>query len=164
MARLRGTARSNWTVAPSCQLHESSPHPTPSLKARISSRIWRVLTMVYETQNYWVSGLCPLSGILNTRKHNRWENRKTPAPLGPLERANFLLLEFRTMDKIQKTSNSGRSSRLHTVFTAGRECRGGLQKGGIQSCTRTKGQQWWIHRMFQKGLYNGIPNVAVWRV
>jgi hypothetical protein len=26
--------------------------------------------MVYNTQNYWVSGLCPSSGILNTRKHN----------------------------------------------------------------------------------------------
>jgi hypothetical protein len=28
--------------------------------------------MVCETQNCWVSGLCPLSGILNTRKHNNW--------------------------------------------------------------------------------------------
>jgi hypothetical protein len=26
--------------------------------------------MVYNIQNYWVSGLCPSSGILNTRKHN----------------------------------------------------------------------------------------------
>jgi hypothetical protein len=26
--------------------------------------------MVYNTQNYWVSGLHPSSGILNTRKHN----------------------------------------------------------------------------------------------
>jgi hypothetical protein len=26
--------------------------------------------MVYNTQNYWISGLCPSSGILNTRKHN----------------------------------------------------------------------------------------------
>jgi hypothetical protein len=26
--------------------------------------------MVYKTQNYWVSGLCTSSGILNTRKHN----------------------------------------------------------------------------------------------
>jgi hypothetical protein len=25
--------------------------------------------MVYNTQNYWLSGFCPLSGILNTRKH-----------------------------------------------------------------------------------------------
>jgi hypothetical protein len=25
--------------------------------------------MVYNTQNYWVSGLCPSSEILNTRKH-----------------------------------------------------------------------------------------------
>jgi hypothetical protein len=26
--------------------------------------------MVYNTQNYWVSGLCSLSEILNPRKHN----------------------------------------------------------------------------------------------
>jgi hypothetical protein len=26
--------------------------------------------VVYNTQNYWVSGLCQFSGILNTRKHN----------------------------------------------------------------------------------------------
>jgi hypothetical protein len=26
--------------------------------------------MVYHTQNYWVSGLFPSSGILGTRKHN----------------------------------------------------------------------------------------------
>jgi hypothetical protein len=26
--------------------------------------------MVFNTQNYWVSGLCPLSRILNTRKQN----------------------------------------------------------------------------------------------
>jgi hypothetical protein len=30
----------------------------------------RVLTMVYNTQNYWVFGLFPSSGILQTRKHN----------------------------------------------------------------------------------------------
>jgi hypothetical protein len=29
------------------------------------SRIWRALTMVYNTQNHWVSALCPSSGILN---------------------------------------------------------------------------------------------------
>jgi hypothetical protein len=27
-------------------------------------------TTVCNTQNYWVSGLCPSSGILNTGKHN----------------------------------------------------------------------------------------------
>jgi hypothetical protein len=29
-----------------------------------------VLTMVYNTQKYWVFGLCPSSGILETIKHN----------------------------------------------------------------------------------------------
>jgi hypothetical protein len=53
--------------------------------------------MVYNTQNYWVSGLCQSSGILNTRKHNvpetgsvsvlRWG--ETPTRLDPLERANL---------------------------------------------------------------------------
>jgi hypothetical protein len=31
--------------------------------------------MVYDAQNYWDSGLCPSSGILNTRKHNLPEIR-----------------------------------------------------------------------------------------
>jgi hypothetical protein len=29
-----------------------------------------VVTLVYNTPNYWVLGLCPSSGILETRKHN----------------------------------------------------------------------------------------------
>jgi hypothetical protein len=37
-----------------------------------SNRIRRLLTMVYNTQNYWVSGLCASSGIVNTRKHSDW--------------------------------------------------------------------------------------------
>jgi hypothetical protein len=32
--------------------------------------IQRVLTMVYNTQNYWVFGLCPTSDFQETRKHN----------------------------------------------------------------------------------------------
>jgi hypothetical protein len=28
-------------------------------------QLWRVLTMVYNTQKYWVSGLCPSSGLLD---------------------------------------------------------------------------------------------------
>jgi hypothetical protein len=50
------------------------------------------------TQNYWVFGLLPTSGILETRKHDvsetgsvsvlRWRG-KTPTQLGPLERANL---------------------------------------------------------------------------
>jgi hypothetical protein len=26
--------------------------------------------MVYNTQNYWVFGLCPSSGVIKTRKHD----------------------------------------------------------------------------------------------
>jgi hypothetical protein len=50
-------------------------------------KIQRVLTMVYNIQNYRVSGLCPSSGILNTWKRNvsetgsisviRWGERDT---------------------------------------------------------------------------------------
>jgi hypothetical protein len=39
-------------------------------KFNINVSLLRVLTMVYNTQNYWVFGLCPSSGILETRKHN----------------------------------------------------------------------------------------------
>jgi hypothetical protein len=51
------------------------------------------------TQNYWIFGLCPSSGIVETIKHNvsetgsvsvlRWEGGTTPTQLGPLERANL---------------------------------------------------------------------------
>jgi hypothetical protein len=50
------------------------------------------------TQNHWVFGLRPSSGILETRKHNvsetasvpvlRWGGEKTPTHVGPLEKAN----------------------------------------------------------------------------
>jgi hypothetical protein len=67
--------------------------------------------MVYNTQNYWVLGLFPSSGILQNRKHDvsetgsvsvlRWGGGgKTHIQLGPLER------EYRTMEKVQKPSNS----------------------------------------------------------
>jgi hypothetical protein len=52
--------------------------------------------MVFSTQNYWVFGLYPSSGILETRKYDvsetgsvsvlRWRGEKTPTQLGPLER------------------------------------------------------------------------------
>jgi hypothetical protein len=53
--------------------------------------------MVYNNQYYCVSWLCPMSGILNTTKHNvsesesvsvlRWGGGGIPIQLGPLERA-----------------------------------------------------------------------------
>jgi hypothetical protein len=56
-----------------------------------------VLTIVYNTQNYWVFGLGSSSGFLETRKHSvfetgstfsgKWE--KTPTQLDPSERANL---------------------------------------------------------------------------
>jgi hypothetical protein len=41
-------------------IHKTSQH-------LVTSRIWRVLTMVCNTQNHWVCGLYPSSGILNFR-------------------------------------------------------------------------------------------------
>jgi hypothetical protein len=60
---------------------------------------WNILKMVYTTQSYWVSGLCPSSGILNTGENKvletgsvsilRWGVGTTHTLLGPLERANL---------------------------------------------------------------------------
>jgi hypothetical protein len=33
-------------------------------------RFYWVLMLVHNTQNHWVSGLCPSSGVLTTRKHD----------------------------------------------------------------------------------------------
>jgi hypothetical protein len=57
----------------------------------------RVLTTVYNTQNYWDFRLCPSSGILKTRRQpfRNWISFRpqvmgeTPTLLGPLERANL---------------------------------------------------------------------------
>jgi hypothetical protein len=78
--------------------------------------------MAYNTQNYWVSGLCQSSRTLNTRKQcfENWiyfsscEEREKPTLLGPLERADlqfpkrcvFWYVDFRMMDEVQKPSNS----------------------------------------------------------
>jgi hypothetical protein len=43
-----------------------------------SSRFYRVLTMVYNTQNYWVFGLCPSSGFqLIRRKKEKHDDSET---------------------------------------------------------------------------------------
>jgi hypothetical protein len=65
--------------------------------------------MVYNTQNYWVFGLRPSSGILKIREHSvpetgyvfvlRWRG-ETPTLFGPLERAdlNHCYLVFKILD------------------------------------------------------------------
>jgi hypothetical protein len=59
---------------------------------------WFSTWNTYSTQNCWVSGLCPSSGTLNTRKDNvsetqsvsvLWSRGETPTLLGALERANL---------------------------------------------------------------------------
>jgi hypothetical protein len=82
--------------------------------------------MAEDKVSHWVFGLFPSSGILENIKHNvsRFGNgicfrlqvkgEKTPTQLGPLERANlqfpkrrvFCSLEYRTLEKVQKLSNS----------------------------------------------------------
>jgi hypothetical protein len=69
--------------------------PTAVLIVNIKVVLARILPMVYCTQNHWVSGLGPSSGILNTRKHNVSDvfpssgEENTPTLLGPLERASL---------------------------------------------------------------------------
>jgi hypothetical protein len=49
------------------------------------------------SQNYWIVGLCPLSGVLKIREYNIWETGclhpkvwgKTRPLVGPLERVNL---------------------------------------------------------------------------
>jgi hypothetical protein len=41
---------------------------------------YRVLTMVYNTQNYWLFGLFPSSSILENRKHDASETASVSVP------------------------------------------------------------------------------------
>jgi hypothetical protein len=76
--------------------------------------------MVYNTQNYWVFGLFPSSGILENRKHDvsetgsvsvlRWRGEKTPTQLGP--HSNFCLV----IDVF--SGSTVPAFRRHVIFTA----------------------------------------------
>jgi hypothetical protein len=67
-----------------------------------TNKIRGILTMVFNTQNYWVSELCPTSRILNTRKNNvsetgsvsvlRWGDGDTYS-VGSLRKSKPLSLE-----------------------------------------------------------------------
>jgi hypothetical protein len=75
------------------------------------------VTMVHDIQDYWVFGLCPLSGILKNRRTQRFGNwvsfRPQVSPALSPEHGNissfrnvvFCFLEYRTMDKVQKPSS-----------------------------------------------------------
>jgi hypothetical protein len=53
--------------------------------------------MVYNTQNYWVFGLCPSSGILKIRKHKVSENESDSFPgEGKGEADTYIVGSFRT--------------------------------------------------------------------
>jgi hypothetical protein len=75
------------------------------------NRFWRVLTMVYnrELLGFWTFSIVRYSIEQNTRRFGnsicfrpQMNEEKTPTRLGPLEKAT----EYRTMEKVQKTSNS----------------------------------------------------------
>jgi hypothetical protein len=54
-----------------------------------------VLTMVHNTQNYWVFGLFPSSDVLGTRRFGNWICFRPQVKVGE-----------KTMEKVQKPSNS----------------------------------------------------------
>jgi hypothetical protein len=61
------------TFHPSVTIHlraEFRTTVTLSVLEAKAPKFERVLTVVYNTQNYWVFGLRPSSGILEARKHN----------------------------------------------------------------------------------------------
>jgi hypothetical protein len=55
--------------------------------------------MVYNTQNYWVFGLCSTSGILKTTKHNVSET-------DPVSETFFLVFRIPDDGKVQNPSNA----------------------------------------------------------
>jgi hypothetical protein len=64
-----------------------------NLQVKWNCRFWRVLTMVYNTQDYWVFWTFPSSGILENRKHDvsetvsisvlRWKGGGDTYSVGP---------------------------------------------------------------------------------
>jgi hypothetical protein len=56
--------------------------------------------MFYNTQKYWVFGLCPSSGILETRKHNVLETDIVS------EKLCFLVSRILDKEQSPKPSNS----------------------------------------------------------
>jgi hypothetical protein len=81
--------------------------------------------MVYNTQDYCVFGLCPSSGILkkHSRKHfGNWMFPSSGVSNPSSEEENVssfrnvvfycFFLEYQTMDKVQKVSNSEDSERM----------------------------------------------------
>jgi hypothetical protein len=85
-----------------------TPYPEPAASNQLSATtyfnihlntFYRVLTMVYNTQTYWLFGLHPSSGILKTQKNTTFrkvdlflssgEGWETRTLFCPLERANL---------------------------------------------------------------------------
>jgi hypothetical protein len=58
--------------------------------------------MVYNTQNYWVFGLCPLSVVLKSREHNVSETGFVGVFHSP-EDGNRS--SFQKMDEVQRPNN-----------------------------------------------------------
>jgi hypothetical protein len=60
--------------------------------------------MVYNTQNYWGFGLLPSSGILENTKFRKLDLRTETDPVSETSCS----LEYQTMEKVSKSSNSVR--------------------------------------------------------
>jgi hypothetical protein len=85
----------------------------PQLIAEYKSRFSRVLTMVYNTRNCTVSGLCLLSGI---EKKGGGGGSPPQTETDPVSETfcSLVFLEYQMMDKVQKPSNSEyKSSELY---------------------------------------------------
>jgi hypothetical protein len=93
------TWRSQWTRSNKIKAVADRLHGTvPQLFTftGLGKVLERVLTMVYNTRNYWGFGVCPSSGIVKNTPFRKLdllpssgERVKTPTLLGPLERANL---------------------------------------------------------------------------
>jgi hypothetical protein len=76
---------------------------------------------MYNTQNYWVFGLFPLSSILETRKHNISESGPvsilwwggTATQLGPLERVKLFLRDRWVIFKLVNQQNHQETGSPH---------------------------------------------------
>jgi hypothetical protein len=72
--------------------------PTALQRNLKMGRVWKVLTMVYNTQDYWVFWTFPSSGILQTRKQDvsetgsvsllRWTGGSDTDSVGPLRKSS----------------------------------------------------------------------------
>jgi hypothetical protein len=109
----------------SCQDSNLIPYPPTSLKPgarhNCSCRMWKVPPVVYNTQNYWASGLCSSPRILITRKHNVSETGPVSVlRWGEIQRLRLALSKGpnRVVVSLPSHEEGNRSSIRNTVFSS----------------------------------------------